>query len=293
MGAGARRRVETGVKGRVLGSSGRQAPRSSHARTRPRRFRLDPRGQGLVEFAISLPVVLLMILFGVDFGRVFLGWVTLSNAVREAANFAAINPTAWGTPGSPAARAEYARLINAEAADINCTLPATLPDPTFPNGTDIGSPAVVAITCEFGLITPLIGNLVGNPLPVSSEAAFPIRSGPIDGTPVGGTLPTPGPTGATPDPPASVDPSVDPSVSPVPTPSAIITPVPLCSVPDLVTGTLRTNQAAHAWSGANFTSTLQFSPLVPKHYDIADQSLNVGSSVPCTTVMTVYETVQP
>ena len=262
---------------------------SARAKKRPRRFSLDPRGQGLVEFAISLPVVLLMILFGVDFGRVFLGWVTLTNAVREAANFAAINPTAWGTPGSPAARLEYARLINAEAAEINCTLPATLPDPVFPNGTGIGSPAVVAITCEFGLITPIIGNIVGNPLAVSSSAAFPIRSGPIAGTPVGGSLPTPGPSAPTPPPPASVD----PSQSPIPTPSAAITPVPQCPVPDLVTGQLRTNQAPQAWSGAGFTSTLQFSPLVPKHYDIADQSLAVGAIVPCTTVMTVYETVQP
>jgi hypothetical protein len=264
---------------------------SARAGKRPRGFRLDPRGQGLVEFAISLPVVLLMILFGVDFGRVFLGWVTLSNTVREAANFAAINPTAWGSPGSPAARLEYARLINAEAAEINCTLPATLPDPEFPNGTGIGSPAVVAITCEFGLITPIIGNIVGNPLAVSSSAAFPIRSGPIAGTPVGGTLPTPGPSVITPPPPPSA--SVDPSASVAPTPSALITPIPNCSVPDLVTGTLPTNKAAQDWSQAGFTSTLQFSPLVPKHYDIQDQSLGVGDSVPCTTVMTVYETVQP
>src|SRR3954454_11321063 len=79
-----------------------------------RRFGLDPRGQSLVEFAISAPVVLLMVLFGIDFGRVFLGWVALTNAVREAANFAALNPTAWNSPGNPAAQAEYVRLITAE-----------------------------------------------------------------------------------------------------------------------------------------------------------------------------------
>ena len=151
-----------------------------------RRFSLDPRGQGLVEFSISFPVVMFMILFGVDFGRVFLGWVTLTNAVREAANFAAIQPDAWGTPGSPTGQAEFARLINAETAEINCTLPATLPDPVFPNGTDIGSPAVVSITCQFSLITPLIGNVVGNPVNVSASASFPIRGGSIEGTPVGG-----------------------------------------------------------------------------------------------------------
>jgi len=88
-------------------------PASATVLARARRRRARGRGQGLVEFAISLPVVLLMILFGIDFGRVFLGWVTLGNAVREAANFAALNPTAWTAPGNPAAVAEYDRLISA------------------------------------------------------------------------------------------------------------------------------------------------------------------------------------
>jgi hypothetical protein len=285
----------------VLGMSGRASKGASrgeserHARRRGRRFSLDPRGQGLVEFAITFPVVMLMVLFGVDFGRVFLGWVTLTNAVREAANFAAINPTAWGATGSAAAQAEYERLIRAEAAAINCTLPATLPDPTFPNGTAIGSPAVVAITCDFGLITPLIGNIVGNPLDVSASASFPIRSGAIAGTPVGQGLPTgtPGSGGGGPTvDPGSVPPG--PSTSPIPTPSPVITPVPTCLVPDLTTGTLRTNQATQPWTQAGFTANnLLFNPLVPKHYDIEDQSLAPNTSVPCTTSMTVYSTVQP
>ena len=35
---------------------------------------------------MTIPMVLLMVLFGLDFGRVFLGWVALNNAAREAAN---------------------------------------------------------------------------------------------------------------------------------------------------------------------------------------------------------------
>ena len=44
-----------------------RAAATEPARVRPgrRRLRLDPRGQGMVEFAISFPVVMLMILFGV------------------------------------------------------------------------------------------------------------------------------------------------------------------------------------------------------------------------------------
>jgi Flp pilus assembly protein TadG len=152
-----------------------------------RRLGLDPRGQSLVEFAIAFPVVMLMILFGIDFGRVFTGWVTLNNAIREAANFAAINPNAWGSPGSATAQAEFIRLVNAESANINCTLPNPLPVPTFPTGTDIGSPAVVSITCRFSLITPIVGNILGSQINVSASASFPIRSGLIgDGTTRGG-----------------------------------------------------------------------------------------------------------
>lgn len=231
-----------------------------------------------------------MILFGVDFGRVFLGWVTLSNAVREAANFAAINPNAWGTPGNAAARTEYERLITVESAGINCALPATIPAPTFPSGTDIGSPALVAITCEFTLITPLIGNILGNPLDVSSSASFPIRSGSIAGVPVssGGTLPTfsAGPSAA----PSA---SVDPSASVVPTPSAGITAPPMCLVPDLVQGNTKTDAATALWTARGFTANnLIFSPLVPPHFDMKDQSLTAGASVLCTSSMTVYDKKQ-
>jgi uncharacterized membrane protein len=153
--------------------------RSSRARVTVER---RSRGQSLAEFALVLPLILLLLLFGIDFGRVFLGWVELNNVVREAANFAAQNPTAWNSVNPDAtAQAEYARLVTADAAGISCTLPNPLPTPSFPNGANgpnaIGQPVAVGITCNFGLITPVIGNIVGNPLHVSSSAAFPIRDG--------------------------------------------------------------------------------------------------------------------
>lgn len=249
-------------------------------RARPRlRLSLDPRGQGLVEFAISFPVVMLMILFGIDFGRVFLGWVTLTNAVREAANYAAINPRAWEFPGSPNARAEYVRLITAESTGSNCALPATLPDPSFPNGNDLGSPVIVAITCEFSLITPIIGDLLGNPLDVSSSASFPVRSGSIMGAPPGGgPLPTVGTVIPTPSPIVTIE--------PIPTPSAAPTPVPACVVPDLKNDNSST--ATAEWTGAGFAANnLAFNPLVPPHYRIRTQTLTKSTSVPCTSSMTV------
>lgn len=241
---------------------------------------MDPRGQSLVEFAISAPVVLLMILFGIDFGRVFLGWVTLSNAVREAANFASINPTAWTSPGNPAVVAEYRRLINAEAANINCTLPGTLPDPSFPNGTGVGSPAVVAITCKFSLLTPLISGILGSPIDVSSSSSFPVRSGSIPGTgPGGGPLPSIGP--GLPTPTIAPTPSAAPTIVPTPT------PVPMCTVPNLKNKNSSVAIGTY-WVPAGFTaSKLVFNPAVPPHYTIKTQSITFNSSVPCDSTMNV------
>jgi hypothetical protein len=252
-----------------------------------RGIRLDPRGQSLVEFAITAPVVLLMVLFGVDFGRVFLGWISLSNAAREAADYASVYPTAWGTPGNPAAQAEFQRLITAEAAQSNCQLPGTLPDPQFPNGIDIGSPTVVEITCQFSLITPLIGNILGSPIDVSASASFPVRNGAIAGIPTGGTLPSIGPSF----PPSTAAPTTPPSTIPPttmpPTPTASPTPVPMCTVPNLKNKDSSVAIGTY-WVPAGFTaSNLIFSPLVPPDYKIRTQSIAFNSSVPCTSSMTV------
>jgi hypothetical protein len=262
-------------------STGDSTEQVSARRRLGRRFGLNPRGQSLVEFAISFPVVMMMILFGIDFGRVFMGWVTLNNAVREAANFAAINPTAWQGSGNAAAQAEYARLITAESGSINCTLPSPLPNPSFPSGTDLGSPSTVAVTCRFSLITPLIKNILGNAINVSASASFPIRSGVIANTSVGPGLPsfTPG---------ASVGPTptVIPTATPIPTPSAIPTPVPTCTVPDLVD--VQTTQATKAWTDAGFSANnLSFNPLVPPNYKIKSQTLTKATVVVCSSTMTV------
>ena len=249
-----------------------------------RGLRLDPRGQSLVEFAITFPVVMLMILFGIDFGRVFMGWVTLTNATREAANFAAINPNAWTAPGSLTAQAEFARLINTESSSINCTMPNPLPTPTFPSGTEIGSPATVSITCRFSLITPLISNLLGSAINVSASSTFPIRAGYINGTGTITGLPSFTPGVATPS-PLPTGTSI-PTATPFPTPSAAPTSPPTCTVPDF--SNTNTSQATKTWTTAGFAANnLSFNPLVPPNYKIRTQTLAKGSVVLCSSTMTV------
>ena len=256
------------------------------------------RGQSVAELALTLPFALLMVLFGLDFGRVFLGWVALNNAAREAANYAAMNPTAWTIPYNLTVQAEYARLVQTEASSINCTLVDPVPAPTFSSGTSIGAPAAVKLTCAFHLITPFIGMITGNPIPVSASSAFPVRSGYIEGVPVETFLPTASPapsaTGAptaTPGPTATAGASVSPTAStapdPTPTPAPTATP-DTCVVPSLLG--FATNQAAAKWKNPGFTGPVIFSPLVPPNFTIAWQSLTVGTSQLCTSSITVRRT---
>ena len=65
----------------------------------------------------------------IDLGRVYLGWVTLTNVARIGANFAAQNPDAWSGAGDATVQARYRTLMAKDATGIDCNLPATLPGP--------------------------------------------------------------------------------------------------------------------------------------------------------------------
>ena len=147
-------------------------------------------GQSLVEFALVLPVILLITLIALDFGRVYLGYINLQNMARIAANYAANNPTAaWGSTTDVTVLAYRNRILN-DAKATNCQLPTTagqavVPSPAFAdrtgNGTttDVGDSARVSLTCSFQIITPIISSIVGSGgnLAVSASAEFPIKTG--------------------------------------------------------------------------------------------------------------------
>jgi Flp pilus assembly protein TadG len=47
----------------------------------------DPKGQGLVEFALALPLVLLLVLGVLEFGRAFQTKIVMTNAAREGVHY--------------------------------------------------------------------------------------------------------------------------------------------------------------------------------------------------------------
>jgi PKD repeat protein len=152
------------------------------------------RGQSFVEFAIIAPVLLLLLLITLDFGRLFMSYVTLNNTVRIAANFGALNPGNFGTPPNTTT---YDQVVNREVGSLACPIDADgagnkPPIPTYPTGKGLGDDAVVQMTCQFSPLTPLIGAIVGAPFPISAEARFPVRTGAIANISGSSTLPPPG-----------------------------------------------------------------------------------------------------
>src|SRR5215208_598578 len=127
------------------------------------------RGQSLVEFALFLPIIMLLTLAALDFGRIYLGYINIQNMARIAANFAADNPDGWEGTGHAATKASSQNQSLGDASATNCDLPTvagtkTAPAPTFTDANadgdyEIGDTARVSLTCTFNVITPVISNI--------------------------------------------------------------------------------------------------------------------------------------
>jgi len=236
------------------------------------------RGQGLVEFAIALPVLVLVMLIVVDAGRLFFSAVTLHNAARIAASFAAAHPDAWGPAPNAAQQAEYNKQILRDTAAL--CVPSTIPDPTFPDGNkNMGSRTQVELSCDFRMITPVIGSIVGNIVKISASEVFPIRQGLLAQVP---TFPTAAPTAA-PTPTPTVPPTPTPPPGPTPTPGPP-TPTPLppgvCIVPTIMNQ--KVDDAIAAWRTAGFDPTLLNVAVAPhgnSNYKIGHESVGATQSV--------------
>ena len=136
-------------------------------------------GQSMAEFALILPVILLIVLVAVDFGRAFYAWVTVTNATRVAANYAA------GLPDDTYPSADYSALVQGETPDDSiCPVVINTYNPAFIDGPDtgtfakdVGDSAQVSVSCTFRVLTPVIGAIVGNAITIGARSTFPIRVG--------------------------------------------------------------------------------------------------------------------
>jgi Flp pilus assembly protein TadG len=112
--------------------------------------RKGERGQNLVEFALVLPIFLVLVFGIVDFGMGLKAWIQVTNAAREAARYAAV------TCATDAADVD---LVKDRAVDIASGL-ITAADVTVTNCPGASTESVVVqIDYAYEFVTPLGGML--------------------------------------------------------------------------------------------------------------------------------------
>ena len=122
-------------------------------------------GQTLAEFALVIPIVLLLFMALFDMGRAVLAYNTVSSAARSALRVAIVDQEA--TVVEAKARQQVMALPDSEVAvDVSGVY-----DPTC---RKIGCPTRVRVEFDWTAITPIIGNIVG-PITLSAESEMPIE----------------------------------------------------------------------------------------------------------------------
>ena len=130
----------------------------------------------MVEFALVIPLFMLLLLLAVDFGRLFFSYVQINNAAREAAAYAATAPTdntailakARLETNSQAQRGEGTVTTTTSCVDAAGT---TIACSTSSAGAGAGSQIKVVASENFTFLTPFIGGFFGNPFTISASAS--------------------------------------------------------------------------------------------------------------------------
>ena len=125
------------------------------------------RGQSLVEFALIIPILLLLLMGILDLGRAISAYNSVSNAARSAARVAVVD--------------QNASVVDQAAIDEAFGLDLEPDDVDFNPNVNGDSPCrlqvcevEVSVEYTYEAATPIIGNIVG-PITVRSVTRLPIE----------------------------------------------------------------------------------------------------------------------
>ena len=119
----------------------------------------DEGGVALVEFALVLPLLLLLLFGMLDFGRAFNYWIDSTHLANEGARWAVVNKN----PGTGTLQ-QYIQQ-QADTEELRSGGTDAVPDPlqvcvTFPNGEVVGEPVKVTANVTYHWL-PFLGKRLG------------------------------------------------------------------------------------------------------------------------------------
>ena len=125
-----------------------------------RRIQKASKGQSLVEFAMVLPLLVILIFGIIDFGMGLRSYISLTNATREGARFAAVGNVAGAYPvdcdGATNTTVIGRVCVAIDGLDLTALDDVSV---TYPDGQAPGNSVVVAAQYTYTFITPL-GDIV-------------------------------------------------------------------------------------------------------------------------------------
>ncbi len=121
------------------------------------------KGQSLVEFALILPILLLLVFGIVEFGRAFNTYLIVSNASREGARYAVVG----------AENGEIIDAIEAKTSTLGSVDIFISPEDKSArtNGEDVD----IKVSYSLSLITPIVGPLISEDNSLNIESITTMR----------------------------------------------------------------------------------------------------------------------
>ena len=122
------------------------------------------RGQSLVEFALLLPLLLLILVLLFDLGRAVYYYSVIHNAAREGARYGIISPT----DDAGIIAAAQAKVVGLDQSNLFIT--------PIETKTETEWYITVSVSYDFDLVTPLIdGFFGGNPLTLQTQSSMQVE----------------------------------------------------------------------------------------------------------------------
>lgn len=154
------------------------------------------RGQSLVEFALVVPILLLVFAICADLGRAFYAYVSIENGVKEGALFGSRTPLCVDDTSAGCrnprnvvwrVRNELATLRNPDGSPLVPTV-ACIDDATGTARTNMrdcapGDRYEVSLTYPFAFITPILGQILGGTLNLGTSSTAVVLNQAFDPTP--------------------------------------------------------------------------------------------------------------
>jgi Flp pilus assembly protein TadG len=137
--------------------------------------RRHEQGQSLVEFALIVPIFVLVLFAIVDGGRAIYAFSTINNAAREAARVAIVDQTLSHIQAEGQAQSVALGIPSSDVTVVYREYDDSADCPSGQTDPSVGCLAAVTVAYTFTAVTPVVSQLMGS-IDMTGRSFFPIEA---------------------------------------------------------------------------------------------------------------------